>query len=93
MQIPRLDLVAVLQLDVEVTEHAALRGVALEERLKYRGGLYNGEGATFGNDDRRFLFAGRVEYNSAGEVEFFEDFVWEVAASFAISVEVSEAWA
>ncbi len=56
---------------------AALRGVALEERLKYRGGLYNGEGATFGNDDRRFLFAGRVEYNSAGEVEFFEDFVYE----------------
>ena len=49
---------------------AALRGVALEQRLSYWGGLYNGEGATFGNDDRRFLFAGRVEYNSVGEVEF-----------------------
>ncbi|MGB5304578.1 MAG: porin, partial [Gemmatimonadota bacterium] len=27
---------------------AALRGVALEQRLRYWGGLYNGEGATFG---------------------------------------------
>jgi len=64
---------------------AALRGVALEERLKYRGGLYNGEGATFGNDDRRFLFAGRVEYNSAGEVEFFEDFVYEFGVDVAFA--------
>lgn len=64
---------------------AALRGVALEERLRYWGGLYNGEGATFGNDDRRFLFAGRVEYNSAGEVEFFEDFVYEFGADLAVA--------
>jgi len=62
-----------------------LRGVALEERLKYWGGLYNGEGATFGNDDRRFLFSGRVEYNSVGEVEFFEDFVYEFGADLAIA--------
>lgn len=64
---------------------AALRGVALEERLKYWGGLYNGEGASFGNDDRRFLFAGRVEYNSVGEIEFFEDFVYEFGASLALA--------
>jgi hypothetical protein len=64
---------------------AALRGVVLEERLRYWGGLYNGEGATFGNDDRRFLFAGRVEYNSAGEVEFFEDFVYEFGAGLAVA--------
>ena len=64
---------------------AALRGVALEQRLKYWGGLYNGEGATFGNDDRRFLFAGRVEYNSVGEVEFFEDFVYEFGADLAFA--------
>ena len=64
---------------------AALRGVALEERLKYWGGMYNGEGATFGNDDRRFLFAGRVEYNSVGEVEFFEDFVYEFGADLAVA--------
>ena len=64
---------------------AALRGVALEQRLSYWGGLYNGEGATFGNDDRRFLFAGRVEYNSVGEVEFFEDFVFEFGADLALA--------
>lgn len=64
---------------------AALRGVALEERLRYWGGLYNGEGATFGNEDRRFLFAGRVAYNSAGEVEFFEDFVYEFGADLAVA--------
>jgi hypothetical protein len=64
---------------------AALRGVALEQRLKYWGGLYNGEGASFGNDDRRFLFAGRVEYNSVGEVEFFEDFVYEFGADLAVA--------
>ena len=63
----------------------ALRGVALEERLKYWGGLYNGEGARFGNDDRGFLFAGRLEYNSVGEVEFFEDFVYEVGADLAFA--------
>lgn len=64
---------------------AALRGVALEQRLKYWGGLYNGEGASFGNDDRRFLFASRVEYNSVGEVEFFEDFVYELGADLTIA--------
>jgi hypothetical protein len=63
----------------------ALRGDILESRLKYWGGLYNGEGASFGNDDRRFLFAGRAEYNSVGEVEFFEDFVWEVGADLVVA--------
>jgi len=62
-----------------------LRGEALEGRLKYRGGLYNGEGATFGNEDRRFLFAARAEYNSVGEVEFFEDFVYEVGVDVAVA--------
>jgi hypothetical protein len=70
---------------------AALRGVALEQRLSYWAGLYNGEGATFGNDDRRFLFAGRVEYNSVGEVEFFEDFVYEVGADLALASDSANA--
>ena len=64
---------------------ATLRGVALEERFRYWGGLYNGEGATFGNDDRRFLFAGRVDYNSVGAVEFFEDFVYEFGIDLAVA--------
>jgi hypothetical protein len=62
-----------------------LRGEALEGRLKYRGGLYNGEGATFRNEDRRFLFAARAAYNSVGEVEFFEDFVYEVGVDVAVA--------
>lgn len=64
---------------------AALRGEALERRLTYRGGLYNGEGVSFGNFDRGFLFAARAAWNSAGEVEFFEDFVYEFGASVAFA--------
>ncbi len=64
---------------------ATLRGMAMEQRLRYWGGLYNGEGATFGNDDRRFLGTGRVEYNSVGEVEFFEDFVYEFGVDLAVA--------
>lgn len=68
-----------------------LRGEALEGRLHYRGGLYNGEGATFGNEDRRFLFAARAEYNSVGEVEFFEDFVYEIGADVAVASDSANA--
>lgn len=68
---------------------AALRGAALEQRLTYWGGLYNGEGVSFGNFDRGFLFSGRVAYNSAGEVEFFEDFVYEVGADVAFASDSS----
>lgn len=64
---------------------ATLRGEAFEQRLTYRAGLYNGEGVSFGNFDRGFLFAGRAAWNSAGEVEFFEDFVYELGASIAIA--------
>lgn len=62
-----------------------LRGDALEQRLTYWGGLYNGEGVSFANFDRGFLFAARAAWNSAGEVEFFEDFVWEVGADIAFA--------
>jgi phosphate-selective porin len=64
---------------------AAVRGQAFEQRLTYRGGLYNGEGASFGNFDRGFLFAARAAWNSAGEVEFFEDFVYELGADVAFA--------
>jgi hypothetical protein len=64
---------------------AALKGEAFEQRLRYWGGLYNGEGARFGNDDRGFLFSTRAQYNSVGEVEFFEDFVYEFGADLAFA--------
>ena len=57
----------------------------MEQRFTYWGGLYNGEGVSFGNFDRGFLFAARAAWNSAGEIEFFEDFVWEIGADIAIA--------
>lgn len=66
---------------------AALHGAAFEKRVRYRAGLYNGEGATFENEDRKFLFAMRVDYNSVGEIEFFEDFVFEVGVDLAIAAD------
>ena len=61
-----------------------LYGAALEGRLDYAGGMYNGNGPSFENDGG-FLWTARAGWNSVGELEFFEDFVWEVAASFAFS--------
>jgi len=62
-----------------------LSGAALEGRLNYAGGVYNGNGAAWENDDDGFLWTARAGWNSVGELEFFEDFVWEVGASFAFS--------
>lgn len=64
---------------------AGLRGRAWEGRFGYWGGIYNGNGPAFENDDHSFLFALRGEYNSVGEVEFFEDFVVRVGADIAFS--------
>ena len=62
-----------------------LHGAALEGRLNYAGGVYNGNGAAWENDGDGFLWTARAGWNSVGELEFFEDFVWEVGASFAFS--------
>ncbi|MEJ2548088.1 MAG: porin [Gemmatimonadota bacterium] len=62
-----------------------LRGAALEGRLNYAGGIYNGNGPSWENDGDGFLWTARAGWNSVGEVEFFEDFVWEIAASVAFS--------
>jgi hypothetical protein len=62
-----------------------LSGEALEGRLNYAGGMYNGNGSSWENDGDGFLWTARAGWNSVGELEFFEDFVWEVGASFAFS--------
>jgi hypothetical protein len=62
-----------------------LHGAALEGRLNYAGGVYNGNGAAWGNDGDGFLWTARAGWNSVGDFEFFEDFVWEAGASFAFS--------
>ena len=60
-------------------------GEALEGRLRYAGGLFNGNGRTLENDDSRFLYAGRVEYNNVGAAEFYDELVVEVGANLAFS--------
>ena len=62
-----------------------LSGAALEGRLHYAGGIYNGNGSSWENDGNGFLWTARAGWNSVGELEFFEDFVWEVGASSAFS--------
>lgn len=61
-----------------------LHGAAAEGRLVYGGGMYNGTGSSFANDGG-FLWTARAGWNSVGELEFFEDFVWELGVSFAFS--------
>lgn len=62
-----------------------LGGRALESRLAYDIGMYNGNGPRFENDGNGFLWVARASWNSVGDVEFFEDFVFEVGASAAFS--------
>lgn len=60
-------------------------GEALEGRLRYRGGVFNGNGRTLENDDDRFLYAARVEYNNVGAAEFYDELVVEVGGNVAFS--------
>lgn len=62
-----------------------LRGSALDTRLEFAGGLFNGNGLRLENDDKSFLVAGRTSYNNVGELEFPEEFVVEVGMSAAWS--------
>lgn len=60
-------------------------GSFLDERLTYRAGMFNGNGRSFQNDDGRFLYAAHVQYNNVGPVEFYEDLMVQLGASFAFS--------
>lgn len=62
-----------------------VRGSALDTRLEFGGGLFNGNGLRLENDDKSFLVAGRASYNNVGELEFPEEFVVEVGVSAAWS--------
>lgn len=64
---------------------AELFGEALEGRLTYGAGISNGNGTTLENDDNRFLYSARVQFNSIGPIEFYEDLVVQVGASIAYS--------
>jgi hypothetical protein len=62
-----------------------LFGEALDNRLTYGGGIYNGNGRTLDNDDGRYMFAARGQFNTIGPIEFYEDLVIQVGASIAYS--------
>lgn len=62
-----------------------LAGEALEGRLAYRGGIFNGNGRDLENEDDAFLYAGRVSYNNLGTARFFDELMVEVGASVAFS--------
>ena len=62
-----------------------LSGSALDTRLEFAGGLFNGNGLRLENDDKSFLVAGRASFNNVGEIEFPEEFVFEIGASAAWS--------
>lgn len=62
-----------------------LSGRALEDRLSYRGGLFNGNGRRLENDNDAFLWAARVQYNTVGAAEFYDELVVEVGADVAYS--------
>lgn len=64
-----------------------LHGDVLEGRLTYRAGAFNGNGRSLENDDNSFLYAGRVQFNTVGPIEFYEDLVIQVGANLAFSTD------
>lgn len=64
---------------------AQLSGGVLDGRLTYRGGVFNGNGRRLENDNDAFLWAARVQYNTVGAAEFYDELVVEVGADVATS--------
>ena len=64
---------------------AGLSGSFLEERLEYGVGLFNGNGKSLQNDDNRFLYSGRVQFNNVGPVSFRDEFVVQIGGNAAFS--------
>lgn len=64
---------------------ARLDGEGLEGRLTWAAGLFNGNGRRLENDDGRFLYAARAQFNSVGPIEFYRELVVQVGANLAFS--------
>ncbi len=64
-------------------------GAALDGRLTYGAGLFNGNGRTLENDGNDFMFASRVQFNSIGTIAFYEDLVVQAGASILYSKDTS----
>lgn len=66
-----------------------LSGETLDERLSYRGGIFNGNGRELDNDNDDFLYAAHVGYSNLGTARFYDELVVEVGASIAYSQDSS----
>lgn len=65
-----------------------LSGDVLDRRLRYRAGVFNGEGRTAQNPDALMLYAGRVEFSRlGGDVQFYDELNVTVGASAAVADE------
>lgn len=62
-----------------------LAGDALGTRLWYGAGMFNGNGRTLSNDNNAFMWMGRVQFNTVGDIEFYEDLVFQIGANVAFS--------
>jgi hypothetical protein len=62
-----------------------LSGSALDTRLWYGAGMFNGNGRTLSNDNGGFLWVGRALFNTIGDIEFYEDLVVQVGVNAAFS--------
>ncbi len=60
-------------------------GTLLEDRFWYGAGMFNGNGRNLRNDNSAFMYAGRVQYSSVGDIEFYDDLVIQVGANAAFS--------
>jgi len=64
-------------------------GEALEGRLSYGAGLYNGNGRRVTNDGDNYMFTGRVQFNSIGTIAFYDEFVAQAGLSLGYSTDTS----
>jgi phosphate-selective porin OprO/OprP len=62
-----------------------LAGEALDDRLLYRGGVFNGTGRGLDNDGGGFLWAARARYAPLGTARFYDELKVELGASVAFS--------
>jgi phosphate-selective porin len=64
-------------------------GEAMDSRLSYGVGVFNGNGRRLENDGDDFMYTARVQFNSIGSIAFYEDFVVQVGVSVGHSDDTS----
>ncbi|WP_419162315.1 porin [Candidatus Palauibacter sp.] len=64
-------------------------GSALDGRLTYGAGMFNGNGRSVTNDGDNYMFTSRVQFNSIGTVAFYDDLVVQAGASIGYSSDTS----